>query len=268
MMFSCLLQQLRDRPQACEPVLRLLTVSDPDCRQTTARRGGLVKVMLLHLLEQLWDRLVSRFSGLLPFIQSYFRQTERGWFIRTFTNLIEQLRDRLCEHSQWLDLLVAVRGVSFLLTECFDALYRVPGEAGHEEGQEGRACMHALKSLRKSETNHMKCHITAFQLVSNLISAALEWKVMEQCTMPGIPNLMLKRHAELQIESATLVQMHLEFLFRTVCSATCLVSQPVIKRVTVSGVSAPPSQRSVRSRCWLCTELHLQELPWLRQRVT
>ena len=154
MMFTCLpavLQQLRDRHQACEPVLRLLKVSDPDYRYTTAREGSThegdalapPRAALGQTCEQVLQ-VCSRSHN------SYFRQTERGWFMRTFTNLIEQLRDRRCEQVQWLDLLVAVRGVFFLLIECFDALCRVTGEAGHEVGQEGRACMHAPKNLPKT----------------------------------------------------------------------------------------------------------------------
>ena len=92
---------------------------------------------------------MSRSSRFTPIHTLSLKINREGCFTRTFTNLIKQLGDRLCKQVHWLHLLMAVRGVFFLLFGCFDALYRVPGEAGQEVGQEGRACMHAPKNLWK-----------------------------------------------------------------------------------------------------------------------
>ena len=98
----------------------------------------------------------------------------------------------------------------------------------------------------------MNCHITA-----------LSWKEKEQRTMPGIFDLMLKHHPELQGESFTLVQMHLQY-----CTVLFTAYPQKADVWTVTGVNAPFSQRSAQSNCWLCTEYHLLKLSWLRPRVT
>ena len=67
--------------------------------------------------------------------------------MKTSAHLIQQLRDRLLDEVQWLDLAVC-DGVCFLIVKCFGALHRVPREAGQEVGQEGRACVHASDTIR------------------------------------------------------------------------------------------------------------------------
>ena len=51
--------------------------------------------------------------------------------MRAFTNLFKELRERFCDQVRRLDLLVAGRGVSFLLVEGLDALCSVAYDAGH-----------------------------------------------------------------------------------------------------------------------------------------